>query len=58
MNKTWKRLLSFMLVIALGVTALPAYNLQAEAAEETKAAEYTIYPTPQSIVYNAGGGYS
>ncbi len=56
MNKTWKRLLSFMLVIALGVTALPAYNLQAEAAEETKAAEYTIYPTPQSIVYNVGGG--
>ena len=54
MKKTWKQLLGFVLVFALAVTAVPVFGVQAQAAEET--AEYTIYPVPQSIVYDAQGG--
>jgi len=51
-----KKVISFLLVFALalsGMTVLPAQTVQ---AEETAAAEYTIYPTPQSITYDAAGG--
>lgn len=54
--KKLRSMISLLLACAMvlsGITVLPA---QPAAAEEAKAAgEYTIYPTPQSIVYGAAG---
>lgn len=52
-----KKAISFLLVFALalsGMSVLPAQTVQAE--ETAAAAEYTIYPTPQSMTYDAAGG--
>ena len=53
--KKLRRVMSLLLACAMvlsGLTVLPAQPVQ---AEET-AQEYTIYPTPQSVVYGVGGG--
>lgn len=52
-----KEVISFLLVFALvlsGMTILPEQTVQAE--ETAAVEEYTIYPTPQSITYDAAGG--
>ncbi len=54
--KKLRRVMSLLLACAMvlsGLTVLPAQPVQ---AEET-AQEYTIYPTPQSVVYGGGGVY-
>lgn len=50
MKKVISLLLAFALVLS-GTTVIPA-----QAEESDEAAEYTIYPVPQSITYDADGG--
>ena len=57
MGKNVKKVISLVLVFVMILTGMTFNGLDAKAAgatNDTSAAEYEIYPTPRSVVYQDG----